>query len=559
MPPGYGFYSIQGINEKRAPITHAIVNVNTEHVPNSFNMALWQEQAARYHKYWSWFDGTLLSETRSQSTDGEDILKYPLGINPIRNFARKHATVLMGEETFDSPHPLVKTKVSPKPLLAKDQEFTKDDKILAQLAQNIINTVWVDSKGRGKQVENATLSQFLGGCVFQLSWMPQKSDEMQIPIMIKNIMPDFFLPVWTSDDYWNLLEAFVVYRIPARVAELEYGFERSNKMGWVTYCEHWTKKQYSLYLNGEPIKSDFAGKEITYDQQENPFGFVPFVYIPHLREGTFWGHGHVEDVEGLVKELNARYADIGDAIRDSVHRKRYTRDLSSDPRTRKIDVDTMAVDIGMTNITTKAKPDIWTEDPPQLSEGVVTLPESLWKQTMREGNIGDIAFGEDEGSQRSALTLAFRMWPITSHSRIERTFWTDGLNTIAKFILKMVQIKTLQIPFMKKLELEIPDDFLLRLSFSQDWLPQIPRDREQLISEIILRSQSGLLSAETALKMFGDVEYVEEEIKLIKEWLAFKASLSMVDKDKVDDSNPPTEVVAPGISTNPEKADNLMG
>jgi len=560
MPSTYShYYTIQNIDNKRAPTESAIINVNSEHVPSSFNMALWQEQSARYYKYWSWFDGTILSEKRSTTTDGDDVLKYPLGINPIRDFARKHASVLMGEETFDTPHPLVKTIINPKPLLAEDNEFEDEDKVLARLAQNIVNTVWVDSKGRGKQAENAVLSQFLGGCVFQISWRPELMKEMQIPIMIKTIMPDFFLPVWKSDDYWDLLEAYVVYRVPAQVAALEYGFDISNKMGWVTYCEHWTKDKYSIYLNGSPITMKVDEKDKKYDGLDNPFGFVPFVYIPHLREGTFWGHGHVEDIEGLVKELNARFADIGDAIRDSVHRKRYVTDLTSNPRVRKIDSDTMATDLGNTNITTKAVPKIWSEESPQLSESVATLPETLWKQTMRSGNIGDIAYGEDEGSQRSALTLAFRMWPITSHSRMERTFWTDGLNTVAKFILKMVQIKGNVIPHMKKHNLKIPDDFLMRLQFSQDWLPQIPRDREQLISEIILRSQSGLLSAETALNMFGDIEYVEEEIKRIREWLTFKASLEQTDDDQVDDDEPSMEVVSPGISTNPEKADNMMG
>lgn len=523
-----GLQTLPGVDDRRSPNT-VVFQIDEKHVPTSFPMALWAMQTARYFEYWSWFNGQTLNEKQEIGTDGKTRMKYPLGINPVRNFARKHAAILLGEEAFDTPYPLVKTVVTPKPSVTDvevdDQDQAKttvnsDDKKWAQISQNIVNNVWAQSNGRALQMENAVLSQFLGGCIFQLSWEPWRKDEYEIPIFIKNIPPDFFLPVWRTDDYFDLLEAFVVYRIPSHVARELYGYE-GQAHTYVTYCEHWTRTKYSIYLDGQPISSGRTGAEFLYKDVPNPFGIVPFVYIPHAREGNFYGSSIVEDIRGLVRELNARAADLGDSIKDTVHRKRYTRDLSVDPKPKQLDRGVFAINLGNTNITTKAQPDVWTEDPPVLSDGLASFPGYLWSQLLREGQMGDIAFGEDEGSQRSALTLAFRMWPSTAHARTERTFWTDGLNAIAKMILKMCVVKS------RELKLALPPDLLRRVQLSQDWLPQIPRDREQQVNEVVLRFQAGLLSPQKALEMLGDVRDIEAEIELIKDWQTFQASLQV--------------------------------
>jgi hypothetical protein len=60
-------------------------------------------------------------------------------------------------------------------------------------------------------------------------------------------------------------------------------------------------------------------------------------------------------------------------------------------------------------------------------------------------------------------------------------------------------------------ELQIPLDFRKRLQMTQDWAPQIPRDREQLVNELVLRSQAGHCSLDFALEQYGDVRNIEEE------------------------------------------------
>ena len=519
-------YSTSSPGARRASLVGSLVGltIGEKDVPVTFPMQVWNEQSMRYLRYWQWFDGTMLNETRKVKSDNKEIEKYPLKLNPIRDFARKHAALLLGEEGGETPYPMIRPLVTPKAKLNKE-EYDEKSKEFANFCENVLNEVWMNSYGRAIQMENAVLQQFLGGCVFQASYIPLKDPrrkKFKVPIIFKNILPDFFVPVWQSDDFWDLLEGFVVYRIPAAIAYSQFGYKATggSVVGWVNYCEHWTRTSYSIFLNNQPLVEVINGEEFIYKDVPNDFGFVPFVYIPHTREGEFFGPSHVDDLEGLVKEFNARIADLGDAIRDSVHRQRYTTDVAN-TKPKQLGNDVWATDLGQTNIATKATPNVITEDPPSLGEGLTTFSEEvLWRQILRVGHMSNIAFGEDDVSQRSAIALAMRMFPTTAHSRQERTYWTEGLNLLGKMALRMLNVKKVVMD-----GITIPDDFEAGLHFAQDWLPQIPRDREQQVNEVILRFQAGLLSPERALATLGDTEYIDEEITLIKNWLTFQAGL----------------------------------
>lgn len=537
------------IDLKRHGSAVSVLGITAEDLPAGFPMTEWMMQSQRYLKYWKWFDGTYIEETTDTTKGNDPVYKFPLRINAIRNFARKHATVLLGEEVFDSPEPLIKTVISPRKFLS-NAVVEDEETALAQFLQSVVNEVWQSSNGRALQSENAVLTQFLGGCVFGIKYVPWEED-LAIPIIIENIMPDFFLPVWSKDDYYNLLEAWIVYRVPARVAALEWKTTLSNQT-YALYVEHWTQDSYSIYIDNEPLTDQYG---VTYKDLKNIWGFVPFVYIPHLREGNFYGPSIVEDIEGLVKEYNARMADQGDAIRKTVHRIRYAYNINRTPVSRLIGNNVRVIDLGHESPAQKNPPKVYAEDPPSLSDSLMSFSDDLWAQLMREASLGPIAFGEDEGSQRSALTLAFRMWPTTSHARMERTFWTDGLNRIGFMLLKMIAIIQANKTFketMSALPLTVPLDFYKNYRLSQDWLPQIPRDREQMVNEIIIRYQSGLLSIDSALQSFGDIRNVKNEKDLILQWKEAVAKIQAQNAPPAakEDKGADVKLTTPVASTN---------
>lgn len=528
--------TIPSINDHHHVVSYsaALLGVENNRIPAHFPINMWQRMLSRYDDYWKWFDGTHLNETEAAtSVEGETIYRFPLRINPVRNIARKRASTLLGEgdDTFT---PLVKTLIDPKKPL-DDTEPSEEQLKIAHTAERIVNEVWTTNGGRALQFENATLGEFLGGSVFKLSWKPWRKD-LLIPITIEKVLPDHFMPIWNPKDFWDLYEVFEIFYIDPLTAEHEYGIESNSGSTPMTYVEHWTKENYSIYLNGEPITVTYNnGKKVTYKDIKNPWGRVPYVYIPTQRDGgSFFGSSLVEDIRGLVKEFNARMADYGDAIRTTVHRKRYSRNVQGETREIQLGAGTWAIDLGTEAPHVKNPPDVFTEDAPAFSEGLMNFSDDLWKQIMREGWVQNIAFGEDEGSQRSALTLAFRFWPTTAKARVSRTNWTDGLNLIAGMILQMVAKQQESNMLKNVLPVKLPESMARDFQFDQDWRPMIPRDREQEISEIILLFQSGLMSPERALQSLGGIQNIPDELKLIEDHLTFKAELAAAGQNNQD-------------------------
>jgi hypothetical protein len=518
-------------------------------VPADFPIAAWTEQSERYQEYLRWHSGAALAESKFTDENGDPLLKYPLHVNSVRNFARKLGGLLMGEAS-DSPTPLVKCLAKPKQPLTGDT-LSEDDQKLAKLVENVVNEVWNASSGRAIQMESAIMSQPLGGSVFKVEYVPKDLD-LVIPIRIRYIRPDYFLPVWGTDD-WDLEGAWLIYNISAQTAASDFGVDtKGNNTGIYLYVEHWTKKSYTVTVNGKPVIerirdiNPLTGTEqvIEVEMKDVPniFGFVPFVYVPRYREGTRLGPSVVDDITGLLTEYNSRLADTGDAMLKAVDRHRFMSNVYIDPQEREIAPGLNVIDLGQTPPMSKDAPAIKTEEAPALSDALVNWPNNIWNQLLREASLGPIAFGEDEGSQRSALTLAFRMWPATVNTRMQRTFWGEGFNRVNWMILRMLIKRPVE-------GINIPPDVKKRLELAPDWAPQIPRDREQLVNEVTLRLQSGSMSLETALEQYGDVRNTDEEIKRIKDFMEFKASLQSAGQtDKPGTtlgSGAPTKIQAP--------------
>lgn len=528
--------TLPGDSERTFPALAPLM-LGEKNTPPLFPISIWNAQQARYDDYWKWYRGDYLAQVLGKDENGDNVYKFPLHINTVRNFARKHVAVLFGEVP-DGTSPMVQTVVTPKQPL-DGSSFSDEDRKLASVAQNVLNEVWSASAGRAIQLEAGTMSQILGGCYFQVRFEKNRPD-LLIPITIKYWDANFILPIWKGTEYWDLEEVYLVYRISGTEAA-GYSDILSPLTGFgAAYIEHWTKDWYSIYVNNVPAVIDGV-KQI---EIENPFGFVPFTYIPHLREGNFFGPSIVDDIRGLVEEYNARFADFGDAIHDTIDRKRWMTNVNiATVKEKTVGKGVEVIDLGSENPSAKNPPNVKVEDPPQLSQALTDFPGDIWNQLLRDGSVSSTAFGEDEGSQRSALTLAFRMFPSTSHARSERTFWDVGLGKVATQIFTILAIKKINIG-----KYLFTSQFLLNFLFSSDWFPQIPRDREQLVNEIVLRKQTNLASTKFALQQLGDVRNVDEEIENIHEDMEFMAELQMKQQPQQAQLDIQTPVASTGVS-----------
>jgi len=462
----------------------------------SFPLNEFLERRIIYQNLFSWYNGDKLKETQIQG--GKQVEKFPIKLNPIRGAVYKHAYALFGEFSMDS-RPLAPAQLRPDDMSKKDQ---------AQRGQDFLNTVWAESHGRSVQMRNGLISQINGGCVFKTSYVP-KARFRTYPFRVEGIHVSNFIGVPMSGEEFRLEEAWIVKAISHDEAKRKFGlsFDPAEP---VYYVEYWNPDECDFSVNGVRITSgirDTLGKEILYGGK-NPWGFVPITYIPRVRTNGFYGESLITDnVQGIVEELNRRTADFGDAVSDDSHTYYVLVGASKRP-------DIYELAPGVRVIQIKPEPSFTGKEvPPSLerlgaqkaNESMDKLIDQLYNNFRREAFVPAVADGEDEGSQRSALTLAMRMWPLLSHTSMQRILWGDGLSQVDNQLLRMAQIKGFG---------DIPQS-VTRMRIERKWAPFLPRDSESFINELVNRASANLGSTEHLLSLIDDIEDPAEQYKMI--------------------------------------------
>lgn len=146
-----------------------------------------------------------------------------------------------------------------------------------------------------------------------------------------------------------------------------------------------------------------------------------------------------------------------------------------------------------------------------------------------------VAVGEDEGSQRSSLTLITRMFPIKSHIATERWLWTNGMHQLGRMALQMARIK--QIGDLKGLDVRA-------IAVTSKWAPMLPRDRAELVNEMVQRQGVGHIHPKQALEQYEDIPISEIED-------AYQEIMAHM-KEEADIKRPPQPVQPAGGQAKPE-------
>lgn len=476
---------------------------NLKDLPN-FPYDEYQGNLSRYNELYSWFSGSILDETVEVSSNKE-IELYPVRVNPIVAAAYKHVYALFGEIDLNDRPPVFPRVV---------QEIKTDiEKERARHAEDVLYRTWWENNAHSMMIENAIMAQIYGGCVFRLRWDIQ-NQMRTIPIAIENVHPANFVGIPYPNDPWALSEAWFIRPISPREAMAHGVNINEDRVAW--FVEHLTPDTLDVTINGIPAMAR-VGDQFIPIPSDNPFGFVPAVYIPHLRVFGFYGDSMITNVKGIVKELNLRIADYGDAVNTDSHSYLGMRFVQGTPSVMQLAPNLNVINLqSMPNLTgSESEPDIFDIRKSTASAAMQDIYGVLYDQFRRDAYLPAIADGEDEGSQRSGLTLAMRMWPLVSHTNIERLFWTTGLNTLNRMILRMMLVKNIE-------EITIQH---ATLRIRQQWYPPLPRDREQQVNEAVARVGAGLGSPEHLIEMLGDVEDPSEEVQKVLDFLQNKAQI----------------------------------
>jgi hypothetical protein len=499
--PSQGQITYYDLDYRRFGVIPGVLPFGKEDVPANFPMSQWEWQARRYLEYWRMFTGAVWQEQLPDIRDerGNVVYRYPLQINYIKQFAQKAAYVLFGEAS-DTPDPLVRIEARPRNKPNRKQP-TDEEKSIAQEAEDFVNRVWMENNGRSLQLENGTIQQFIGGCYFKINWCPDDRD-LENQIRIESVIPDFVLPVWDVGRPDRLLECYIIYRIQGREAEIRFNLE-GQAGDYPLYIEHWTPKFIDIRINNMPINFTAAGHKITYDHLKNPFGRVPIFYIPRERAGSFYGISQCDDIIGLARESNARLADIGELIKDNIHRDYFARNVTSSPKPLDLGMERPAINLGVSSPATKQLPEIWTIDPPNLGQHPDWYERILRGLMRDDAGFSGVAFGEDQGGERSAKTLAARMWPTTAKMRAVRTYWSTAMVAMAKQIIEIAIEKGIG---------GMTEKHLKTVDFNASWFPMMPKDEEQQVDRAVALVQTGIMSPQTAIEVLDvsddpDAEY----------------------------------------------------
>ena len=470
-----------------------------------FPYANFTNNQQHYRSMKDWYDGAFLTNTQFQ--EGRKVDKYPVRINPFKNIVAKHTAALLGEFREDD-RPIISPKVSPK------NPKNAGAKAIAKRIEDILETVYQESNGRAIQLENATFSQIYGGCVFKLSWVPEEVDNgyRTIPVRIESVKPENFICTPKYADGWRLQEAWTVTRVTKKDAEF-YGVPNLLDTDIIYLIEYWSETRHTLRINGNFATTIINNEKYEWDE-ENTFGFVPVVYIPHIRSGNFFGDSALEPIIGLVEELNLRFADYGDSVSDDSHKLLALRNVQGTPNITRLASGTTFINLGSSpaqltgNGNSSTQPDAFEISTSSASEPMHKLIDLIYGQLRRDAFIPPVADGEDEGSQRSSLTLETRFWPLTTHAGMERINWNTGLNLLHSMVLKMLIIRE---------EIDITMDQLNEVKFKCSFHSMLPKDRDSLVAEVTNRRASKTISLTKALELYADVDDVDAERSTILE------------------------------------------
>jgi len=475
-------------------------------------------QKAVYDVLWGHFYGTHWDETVKQKRGKTEParLKWPLRINYVQPACLIHTAVWAGDMP-DTSEPVAKPHLEPSgtgKLAARAAEHATDK----------INQVWYENSGRAKLMAANTVAQAVGGVVFRLRMDTDLGWRRTLPIRIDTILPDNFVCIPDVSDPYDLLEAWHIVEMPLRMAERQYGYVgKKRDADTVQMVEHWTRDEFKITI-GDKVAT-FRDVKMEGD---NKLGFVPFVYMPHVRHaGAFEGIPLFAQILSLLEEYNGRMANEGDLFIKAIHSMPWIRNISAKLSVANIGGQRF-IDLGKGRAGTGGEPAMGQQEQPNVGGSLTNYNERLDNKIKELSFTPEIIWGSDSGSQRSGESRDRLLLPLTIHINHEREFSTQAFNALDEMILRMLAANNLA----------GINDRHLNHRMAQIWHPMYPADRAKLIEEVERRLLVNSLSLEKALEMYGDVEDIDAEIALIEAWAKKKAAAIPQPVEKKNNEEP---------------------
>jgi hypothetical protein len=441
---------------------------------NSDTRDMWEAELMRLENARYYFDGLVFEEKVDLEAGVTDTpLLYPVGMNLVKMLCLAQADSTYGEwEETPVRFAIYRNKTGS----AADTEAL-------ELASDIL----ANSQAQSMLWELELDRNVFGGAAIKI--FPDLSNPPYI--RWTRVPRQMFFPIWDPDSPDELLEVYIAVPMTQEQAKAKYGLnEPTRETIW--RVEHWTRKYYENTLDGKRI-AEFSGV--------NPWGIVPFQYIPRLRFNNWWGESLVKDVAPVQDELNMRAADVGEAINYNAHPTRWGMNMPRNFNAKNFPIGSNSFwDLGR-SIGSSPPPQVgMLESKSAVAPGVFEYVNFLYDWSRTSVFAPPIAFGEDNGGgQRSGITLEIRMWPLIKATRRSRAYLFSGIQRALKTSAKILQQKRFEdIPIR-------PLDSIAQGRIVPVFDPIMPRDQAALVDKVVklMSTDPPSISLETAQVILG--------------------------------------------------------
>jgi len=178
-----------------------------------------------------------------------------------------------------------------------EEDATEEAKQRARHAEKALREVFESNSLAQLDFDSEVDASVLGDGVYKVTWDP---DERRVRISAPDVQGVYAW--WLGDDVSRVWRVASRYQLSDEEATLLYGSgvnrngsqASSTSRKLRTVVELWTAERFELWLDGALLEA-----------KANPYGFVPFVIYPNLREPKrFWGVSDIDPVRESVRELN---------------------------------------------------------------------------------------------------------------------------------------------------------------------------------------------------------------------------------------------------------------
>lgn len=458
----------------------------------------WSDRKDKLDEAWDWFSGKKLEERVSgaPAKDGQQQpFKWPLKLNFVGGAARLHVGALFGE-VADNSDPLVRTVFEPQ-----DAE-SKADKEIAEEAERIFSNVLYENNGRSLLYDMALQSKPLGGMFIKASL---ETDSIKRPsgIRLEYVDPRCVMAFWSGSNYYDFDNIYIIYYV-SKATALAWGVAIDGDSG--LFCEYWDREKLWVKIDGKVARDTRGPLDRTH-----PYGLVPMVYVARERLGDLWGTSMVTDeVIGLTEEVNSRTADLGDSIHLGVHNMLVGKNLRNGyPQVKTIKGGQPLLDTGRAVSSGDPEPDVKRLEAPSVPTDGLNFVKLLVEMVRIAMSTPEIAYGKEEGTQRSGQTLFSRMWPLLARITGERILFSEAMIALAEICMRMLFTTGQELPGkVSKVEKKH-----LGLRKHCRWASMVPVDRQQLVQELIDRWREKAITPELLVERLGDAANAKEEVE----------------------------------------------